>query len=243
VANLSPGTYTTTAVEPDTPYQVASVTCDDGDDGLASAGDPVTRSAVFNIDPGETVTCTYLMEGLSGGPPAGGTGAGGSAGDDGTGGGATGDGGINPFGEPDPDFEDFPAPDDMPPDAGTYDSPRPGTWTATNFEGRLDCDAMSMAMSAGPPETGTIEVLDEGATVIGTGIAEGTSITMTADPEITGRYTGSVEVSDGGGPLTIDYVWQLVTDEYIIGYLTGTVTAEGVSCSAYRPFELRYIGD
>jgi hypothetical protein len=33
---------------------------------------------------------------------------------------------------------------------------------------------------------------------------------------------------------------QPVTDEHIIGYLTASVTAEGVTCTVHRPFEMFY---
>lgn len=242
VADLSPGTYATTEVDPAPDFELTEVTCDDGEAGSTSSGDAATRTAIFNLDAGETVTCTFLNESSGTGPEVGDSGGSGS--DGGTGGnGGRDDGGTNPFVEPDPDFEDFPQPEELPPDAGTYAAPRPGTWTASNLAGQMDCGGTSIAMPAGTPETGTMEVLDGGATVIGTGISEGVSITMNADPAITGRYTGSVQATEEGVPITIDYYWQVVTDEYIVGYLTSTVTAEGVSCSIYRPYELRYAGE
>ena len=43
-------------------------------------------------------------------------------------------------------------------------------------------------------------------------------------------------------PVTMNYFWQVVTEEYIVGYLTASVTAEGVTCTVYRPYELVYSG-
>lgn len=57
-------------------------------------------------------------------------------------------------------------------------------------------------MPAEPPETGTMGVLDGGAAVIATGIAEGVAITMNADPTISGRYRGSLQVTEEGGSRT-----------------------------------------
>jgi hypothetical protein len=34
----------------------------------------------------------------------------------------------------------------------------------------------------------------------------------------------------------------VVTDEYIVGYLTASVTEQGVTCTVHRPFELTYTG-
>ena len=80
-------------------------------------------------------------------------------------------------------------------------------------------------------------------TLIGTGLQEDqASITLRADPEIRGRYSGTFEGTEQGVPVTIDYFWQVITDEYIVGYLTASVTAQGVTCTVYRPFELTYTG-
>ena len=72
--------------------------------------------------------------------------------------------------------------------------------------------------------------------------SEEASITLRADPEIRGRYSGTFEGMEQGVPVTIKYFWQVVTDEYIVGYLTASVTAQGVTCTVYRPFELTYSG-
>jgi hypothetical protein len=46
-----------------------------------------------------------------------------------------------------------------------------------------------------------------------------------------------------GIPVTLTFVWQVVTDTFIVGYLTGSVTSEGVTCTVYRPYELTYVGE
>jgi hypothetical protein len=100
-----------------------------------------------------------------------------------------------------------------------------------------------MDIPASPPENGVLEVLDGGQTVIGSGldVSQGAPITMTADPDVNGLYFGTFEGIEEGVPVTIYYYWQLVTDIYIVGYLSSEVTAEGMSCSVYRPFELWYL--
>lgn len=46
-------------------------------------------------------------------------------------------------------------------------------------------------------------------------------------------------------PLFVDMsflFWQLVTDEWIIGYLTSHVDTQGMTCNLFRTCELRYTG-
>ena len=239
VTGLPPGTYTTTEADPEPAFELTDVSCDDGDGGLASSGDASTRSAIFNVDPGETVQCLFTNalveteEELA--EVAGGDGSSGSE--------AEGPSGTNPFDDPDPAMERFPLPEDLPPDAGTYSAPKAGPWTVVNYAGRMSCDAFSLDIPASPPESGILEVLDGGQTLIGSGLQEDeASITMNAHPEITGRYTGAFEGTEQGVPVTINYFWQVVTDEHIVGFLTASVTSEGVSCEVYRSYELTYTG-
>jgi uncharacterized repeat protein (TIGR01451 family) len=54
VSNLVPGTYTSTETVPGS-WELTSISCDDGN----SSGDLTAKKATFNLDPGETVTCTF----------------------------------------------------------------------------------------------------------------------------------------------------------------------------------------
>jgi hypothetical protein len=242
VANLTPGTYTTTEADPEPDFELTDVSCDDGGSVSTSSGDASTRTAIFNLDPGETVRCLFtntLVEPEEEPAAAGG----GAAGEGSTGSEAELPSGTNPFEDPDPAMERFPLPEDLPPDAGTYAAPKPGPWSVVNHAGRMTCDAFSLDIPASPPESGILEVLDGGQTLIGSGLQEDqASITMNAQPEITGRYTGAFEGMEQGVPVTINYFWQVVTDEYIVGFLTASVTSEGVSCEVYRSYELTYTG-
>ena len=247
VANLTPGTYTTTEVDPAPDFELTAVDCDDGGSATTSSGDAGTRTAVFNIDPGETVICTFTNSQpttvVSPTVVAGGSSSGSSTNGGGDGSGAVGDG-INPFQEPDALFDDFPLPADLPPGAGTYNAPKAGPWSVTHFAGQMNCGSFDLAIPASPPESGVLEVLDGGQTLVGTGLqdAQGVSITLNADPSISGRYTGAFQGVEQGVPVTINYFWQVVTDEYIVGFLTAAVTAEGTNCTVYRPFEMHYSG-
>jgi hypothetical protein len=241
VADLPPGTYTTTEVDPAPDFELTEVVCDDGASTTASSGDPQTRTAIFNLEAGETVRCTFSHEAGDPGPITGGDGTGSS--NDGDSEGTPGDG-TNPFDDPDGDLADFPLPDELPADAGSYDAPKPGPWEVTNFAGQLDCGAVALDIPASPPERGTIEVLDGGRTVVGRSLQEDEApITLSADPEIIGRYTGAVGGTEQGIPVTINYSWQVVTDEYVVGYLTASFTDQGGTCTVYRSYELRYVGD
>jgi hypothetical protein len=242
--DLSPGTYTSTEVDPAPEFELTEVLCDDGGSGLASSGDAATRSAIFNVDAGETVRCVFTHERLAEPGEGAGAGSGGSSGGGGEESGAqTGDG-INPFDDPDTYLSDFPLPEQLPAEAGAGTVPKAGPWTVTNLAGQMDCGLTALAIPAAAPEQGTIEVQDGGRTLVGTSLQEDQTapVVMTADPEVAGRYTGAFEGAEQGVPVTINYVWQVVTDEYVVGYLTASLTAEGVTCSVYRPYELSYTG-
>jgi hypothetical protein len=243
VADLSPGTYTTTQVDPTPEFDLASVECDDEGSPTLSSADPDSRTAVFQLDPGETVTCTFINAmgdepELSGGESSSaGTTSGAGAKE------APSSSATNPFENPDPKLENLPLPENLPPDAGTFDAPKPGPWTVVNYAGQMVCGGMNLAIPASAPENGILEVLDGGQTVIGTGLQENqASITMRANPQITGRYSGAFEGTEQGVPVTIDYFWQVVTDEYIVGFLTSSFTSEGVTCNIYRAYEMNYTG-
>jgi len=150
--------------------------------------------------------------------------------------------GVDPFEDPDPDFDPFPDPAvDEDPQPGLV--PKEGPWSATNYEGFLDCGGFSLAIPASVPEIGFLEVLDGGATLIGRPVNPGDApVTMTADAGILGRYTGAFTASEAGQTITINFFMQVVTDEYIVGYLTSTFGAEGVTCTVFRSFDLRYAG-
>jgi hypothetical protein len=59
VANLAPGTYTSTESNPAPAFALTSIGCDDGASPTASTTNLGTRTATFELDPGETVKCTF----------------------------------------------------------------------------------------------------------------------------------------------------------------------------------------
>jgi len=241
VADLSPGTYTSTQVDPAPDFELTEISCDDGGSLSESSGDAVTRSAIFNIDAGETVRCVFYHEGQETAEEDGDS-TGGEASSNGDQAPTTGE--VAPFDDPDTHLADFPLPDELPADAGSDTVPKAGPWTVFNQAGQMDCTGMSLPIPAAAPESGTIEVSEDGQTLIGTSMQEDQTapVVMTADPGIAGRYAGAFEGAEQGVPVTIHYFWQVVTEEYVVGYLTSTFTSQGVTCTVYRPYELRYDG-
>ena len=58
--NVLPGTYTVTETGPTPAFDLTGLSCVDSDaDGTNSSGVTATGIATINVDPGETVTCTY----------------------------------------------------------------------------------------------------------------------------------------------------------------------------------------
>lgn len=115
-------------------------------------------------------------------------------------------------------------------------------WDVTNFAGRMVCNGLSLPLAPSRAR-GTLEILDGGRTIIGTGFAEGSApVTMHAVPGLGGRYAGSVEASQDGIPMTIDFCWQVITDSWITGFLRSNVSAQGMTCNMSRDFELKSNG-
>ena len=155
--------------------------------------------------------------------------------------------GANPFESPDDDFGKFPIPADLPPLAGTFAVPKPGPWQAMNFLGEMVCKGrVNLNIPLEPVrDSGTLEIRDGGRTIFGDSLgSENEDITMQSVPGILGRFAGTVAGSPGGVPMSIDFFWQIVTDEWIVGYLTSHVdTKQGLTCNMFRTYELTYTGN
>jgi len=213
------------------PSQLVAVACDDTGSDTPSVGDVATRSATYNIEAGETVTCTFtyaapqFQEERETPETT-----------------DTPSGEINPFTTPDEDFDEFPIPGNLPANAGTFAAPKAGPWDVSNHLGQMACTGFTAPLTPNQ-DRGTLEVRDGGRTVVGTGFSGDTAaITMRATPGITGRYAGSFGGSQDGIPMTIEFFWQLVTDEWIVGYMTSTYSSSGMTCNMFRTYELRYAG-
>jgi len=235
MSGLAPGQYSSGEFGTPPGLVLVNVRCDDGTSASPSHGEVGARTATFNLDSGESVTCVFLYRSpeLAGGgtqPGApdtpGGPGGAVPGGDE-----PVGPGGGSSAGD---DVDSCESPDLV---------PKAGRWNVTNLAGRMVCGSMiNMALKASR-ETGTLEIRDCGWTVVGIGMAEDTApLTMRAVDATSGRYAGAVGGEQDGIPMTIEFNWELNSDESIVGELHSEVTQQGMTCNMSRPFELRYAG-
>lgn len=219
---LRPGGYESVESARPPGLELVAIACDDGASPNASEGDLGTRTATFNLDPGETVVCSfrYSSAELAEGTGPAGPGSPGTAGPG-----------------------DASAPDGPGGCAPPGPVPREGRWDVSNLPGSMVCGSMINMPLKPSRETGILEVQDCGWTVVGTGLAEDTApLTMHAVEGAPGRYSGSVGGVQDGIPMTIHFTWQLQSEESITGDLESEVSQQGVTCRMTRPFELRYAG-
>jgi hypothetical protein len=226
-SGLAPGRYRSTLADPGPELRLTAITCDDHGSHEPSVGDVVARSVTFHLDPGETVACVFTLTPRT---PAGADRAALAR----PAGAAT---GVNPFRSQDPLLDDFPVPGDVPPTAGTFQLPRTGLWNATSAEGTMVCLGATYPLDPSRA-AGIIEVLADGRALRATGFGYMAPLAMAPDPQVTGRYTGSTPGFQGRIPVTIGLHWQLVTDEWIIGYLESP--ASDGACSMFQTFQLEY---
>lgn len=233
---LESGEHTTSEAAAPPDLVLVSVTCDDSDSPSPSLGRVESRQATFNMDPGETVECVFLYratnvaESGSAAAPGSGPGVAPSVPGGGAGAPSAPSGGLGSPAAP----TDCEAPDVV---------PRAGAWSVSNFPGRMVCGTMINMPLSPSQEDGILEIRDCGWTVVGTSLAEDTApLTMRAVDATSGRYTGSVGGVQDGIPMTIDFEWQLNSDEWIVGDLSSEVTQQGVTCRMTRSFELKYAG-
>ena len=59
VANLVPGTYTSTEADPGDAFDLGAIVCDDGQSATPSTVNLGSATATFKLDPGETITCVF----------------------------------------------------------------------------------------------------------------------------------------------------------------------------------------
>jgi hypothetical protein len=233
---LSPGQYSSVASNAPAGLVLVSVSCDDGDSAVPSNGQLAVGGATFNVEADEAVTCVFLYRSQE---------LAGSATQPGAPGAPYGSGGAAPGGGSGVPSPGLPGGGEGEP--GDCDEPelvpKAGRWKVSNFAGRMVCGSMINMPLKASEEAGMLEIRECGWTVIGTGLAEDTApLTMRAVDATSGRYTGSVGGEQDGIPMTIDFTWQLNSDESIVGELQSQVTQQGMTCNMTRPFELRFTG-
>lgn len=228
---LSDGSYSTTASATPPGLVLVSISCDDGASQTPSRGAVATRTANFALDRGETVSCVFLYRK-------------GDVAEERSGG--TGSGPQDPGAPAEPGSEPGGGPGDPVGSGGCVAPamvPKAGKWNISNLPGRMVCGTMVNMPLTPSQQTGTLEIQDCGWTVVGTSMAEGDApLTMRAVDNSGSVYTGTVGGMQDGIPMTIEFTWNLNSDEWIVGDLKSSVTQQGMTCNMTRPFELRYGG-
>lgn len=79
---------------------------------------------------------------------------------------------------------------------------------------------------------GTITVSDEEQIIYAVGLEESKdkTLTLTADPQLIGRFTSEFKSIQEGVPITEHHYWQVVDQENILGYFTFTDESQGMRC-------------
>jgi hypothetical protein len=229
---LEGGSYAATASAAAPGLVLADISCDDGASQTPSRGAVPTRTANFELDRGETVTCVFRYRKSD-------------VADDGTGG--AGSEPQVPGAPAEPGTEPGGAPGGMPTGSAGCKAPalvpKAGKWNISNLPGRMVCGSLVNMPLAPSRQTGTLTIQDCGWTVVGTPMAEGDApLTMRAVDDTGSVYTGTVGGTQDGIPMTIEFTWNLNSGEWIVGDLKSSVTQQGMTCNMSRPFELRYSG-
>lgn len=150
---------------------------------------------------------------------------------------------VNPFVERDRSMKSLPLPKKLPADAGTYAVPKAGRWRAVNLPGTLSCGGFTSRIRRSATDKATIEIQNGGQRLVGRELGEkGSKFVVEADPKVTGRYTGTVNLKADGGRVDMDLTMQLITDKHIVGTADVTVRAGGQRCKIKRGFDVKYRG-
>ena len=231
---LRSGEYAATASATTPGLVLVSISCDDGASQAPSGGGVPTRTANFRLERGEIVTCAFLYRKSEM------TGENSSSGSGTQGPGAPATPGSEPGGEPGDEPENTGVAAGC---VGPAMVPKAGKWNISNLPGRMVCGSMVNMPLTPSQQTGTLAIQDCGWTVVGTPMAEGDApLTMRAVDDSGSVYTGTVGGVQDGIPMTIEFTWNLNSDEWIVGDLKSSVTQQGMTCNMTRPFELRYSG-
>ena len=151
--------------------------------------------------------------------------------------------GVNPFVDRDKVMKGLPLPKKLPEGAGTYEAPRAGLWRSVNLPGTVKCDGYTQRIPRTVSDSVKLELQDGGSTIVGYDLAEkGSKVSLEAKPGITGRYTGTLEMTAEGGRVAMKLTMQLVTDERAVGRANIKVKAAGQTCTITRRFDMTFKG-
>lgn len=124
--------------------------------------------------------------------------------------------------------------------------PAQGTWHIDNLAGVADCGTIQVPI-APRPETGRLAVAADGSSVTLDGFGGETGAVTLQRTAATPRqavYTGQLDpsalggdVAAAGGSFSIDFTVVFDSPTRVTGLVTGTVAAEGFSCTVQRASE------
>jgi len=254
ISGLASGSYPIELLGPPPGWQLVSIDCDDPGSGTPSVRVALTGTAMFSLDPGEEVTCQFILRNPSATtsdsspaptaadpsqePQNADPSSEPSAADP-----STEPTTISQPSEPDPDDVEFPPPsaDEQPTDDA---GPLPGRWRIRNTESSADCSILKGKIDNSPRQTGRLQVRQNGRRLIGSGFSEGQRgrVTLDADDRIEGRYNGRMRIKFRGGRADVRLTWQVITERRMIGTNKMTARLAGQTCTITRDFVMTYQG-
>ena len=121
--------------------------------------------------------------------------------------------------------------------------PKQGRWNVVNHAGSMICTgAMSMTMPlAASRSHGTLDVNAGCDTIVGKGMSdEEAVVTMRLQSDCS--WKGAFGAEQDGMPTTINFRWNVESEEHIEGTLDSSITQQGMTCKMARTFELDFEG-
>lgn len=121
--------------------------------------------------------------------------------------------------------------------------PAEGAWDFSYPNGSMTCPGIGTIAVPDSPSSGTIDLMEDSDDLEVSGIAEdGTMAFDFARNLGPGTYVVEVAMEEGGGSAQFSVFWTMQSEESMTGFLRGTITSEGRTCTIQRGFEGTYAG-
>lgn len=139
-------------------------------------------------------------------------------------------------------FERFILPDKLPAGFGAPFIPDEGIWGVKNLDGSMQCPGlMNKKIKGDDYNRGTLTVHEGGARLFGKAHdKDAQDMMMFRVPDIPGRYNGWAAETHEGQEVLVHFVVQFITKQWMVGYGSGDMRAQGLHCRLYRPFEMKW---